>query len=67
MIFGDSTATGYGCASAEVPGVLIARGLAEQIGVVGEHQSHRVGAAKGVCGQVDAMFVVGPPPDAAVS
>lgn len=29
MIFGDSTATGYGCASAEeVPGVLIARGLA---------------------------------------
>ena len=33
MIFGDSTATGYGCRSAdEVPGVLIARGLAEQTG-----------------------------------
>src|ERR1700756_3048983 len=33
MIFGDSTATGYGCASAEeVPGVRIARGLAERAG-----------------------------------
>jgi hypothetical protein len=33
MIFGDSTATGYGCTSAdEVPGVLIARGLAEESG-----------------------------------
>ena len=33
MIFGDSTATGYGCREAdEVPGVLIARGLAEQSG-----------------------------------
>ncbi|MGA3256062.1 MAG: SGNH/GDSL hydrolase family protein, partial [Mycobacterium sp.] len=33
MIFGDSTATGYGCTSAEeVPGVRIARGLAEQTG-----------------------------------
>src|SRR6185437_522501 len=33
MVFGDSTATGYGCRTAdEVPGVLIARGLAEQSG-----------------------------------
>ena len=44
MIFGDSTATGYGCFSAEeVPGVLIARGLAEQTGKThpAEHQSDR--------------------------
>src|SRR6516164_6511034 len=33
MIFGDSTATGYGCRIAdEVPGVLIARGLADNSG-----------------------------------
>ena len=33
MIFGDSTATGYGCRSAdEVPGVRIARGLAQESG-----------------------------------
>jgi lysophospholipase L1-like esterase len=69
MIFGDSTATGYGCASAEeVPGVLIARGLAEQTGKrVRLSTKAIVGAtSKGVCGQVDAMFVAGPPPDAAV-
>ncbi|NKE26578.1 SGNH/GDSL hydrolase family protein, partial [Mycobacterium tuberculosis] len=68
MIFGDSTATGYGCASAEeVPGVLIARGLAEQTGKrIRLSTKAIVGAtSKGVCGQVDAMFVVGPPPDAA--
>jgi lysophospholipase L1-like esterase len=69
MIFGDSTATGYGCASAEeVPGVLIARGLAGQTGKrVRLSTKAIVGAtSKGVCGQVDAMFVAGPPPDAAV-
>jgi lysophospholipase L1-like esterase len=69
MIFGDSTATGYGCASAdEVPGVRIARGLAEQTGKrVRLSTKAIVGAtSKGVCGQVDAMFVAGPPPDAAV-
>ncbi len=69
MIFGDSTATGYGCSSAEeVPGVLIARGLAEQTGKrVRLSTKAIVGAtSKGVCGQVDAMFVAGPPPDAAV-
>lgn len=33
MVFGDSTATGYGCRNAdEVPGVLLARGLAEVSG-----------------------------------
>ena len=69
MIFGDSTATGYGCLSAEeVPGVLIARGLAEQTGKrIRLSTKAIVGAtSKGVCGQVDAMFVAGTPPDAAV-
>src|SRR5271154_6967932 len=69
MIFGDSTATGYGCTSAEeVPGVRIARGLAEQTGRrIRLSTKAIVGAtSKGVSGQVDAMFVAGPPPDAAV-
>ncbi|SRX93954.1 hypothetical protein MSP7336_02201 [Mycobacterium shimoidei] len=69
MIFGDSTATGYGCRDAdEVPGVRIARGLAEQTGKrVRLSTKAIVGAtSKGLSGQVDAMFVAGPPPDAAV-
>jgi lysophospholipase L1-like esterase len=69
MVFGDSTATGYGCRTAdEVPGVLIARGLAEHSGKrVRLSTKAIVGAtSKGLSGQVDAMFVAGPPPDAAV-
>lgn len=69
MIFGDSTATGYGCATAEeVPGVVIARNLAEQSGLrIRLSTKAIVGAtSKGVLGQVDAMFVAGPPPDVAV-
>ena len=69
MIFGDSTATGYGCHTAdEVPGVLIARGLAEQSGKrIRLSTKAIVGAtSKGLSGQIDAMFVAGPPPDAAV-
>ena len=69
MIFGDSTATGYGCRSAdEVPGVLIARGLAEESGKrIRLSTKAIVGAtSKGLSGQIDAMFVAGPPPDAAV-
>jgi lysophospholipase L1-like esterase len=69
MVFGDSTATGYGCHSAdEVPGVLIARGLAEESGKrIRLSTKAIVGAtSKGLSGQVDAMFVAGPPPDAAV-
>lgn len=69
MIFGDSTATGYGCMSAEeVPGVLVARGLADQTGKrIRLSTKAIVGAtSKGVSGQVDAMFVAGPPPDLAV-
>lgn len=69
MVFGDSTATGYGCREAdEVPGVLIARGLAEQFGKrIRLSTKAIVGAtSKGLAGQVDAMFVAGAPPDAAV-
>ncbi|MEU0497731.1 SGNH/GDSL hydrolase family protein [Mycobacterium sp. NPDC006124] len=69
MVFGDSTATGYGCRIAdEVPGVLIARGLAEQSGKrIRLSTKAIVGAtSKGLSGQIDAMFVAGPPPDAAV-
>ena len=69
MIFGDSTATGYGCEDAEeVPGVRIARGLAEQSdSVVRLSTKAIVGASsKGLAGQVDAMLVAGPPPDVAV-
>ncbi|BBX23629.1 lipase [Mycolicibacter terrae] len=69
MIFGDSTGTGYGCCSAEeVPGALIARALAERTGKrIRLSTKAIVGAtSKGLAGQVDAMFVAGPPPDAAV-
>ncbi|HKV21645.1 MAG TPA: SGNH/GDSL hydrolase family protein, partial [Mycobacterium sp.] len=69
MVFGDSTATGYGARSAEeVPGVLIARSLAQISGQrVRLSTKAIVGAtSKGLSGQIDAMFVAGPPPDAAV-
>lgn len=69
MIFGDSTATGYGCTDADdVPGVQIARGLAEQSGrLVRLSTKAIVGAtSRGLASQVDAMLVAGPPPDAAV-
>jgi lysophospholipase L1-like esterase len=69
MVFGDSTATGYGARSAEeVPGVIVARGLAEECGKrIRLSTKAIVGAtSKGLSGQIDAMFVAGPPPDAAV-
>ena len=69
MVFGDSTATGYGCRSAdEVPGALIARGLAATTGrSVRLSTKAIVGASsKGLASQVDAMLVAGPPPNAAV-
>lgn len=69
MVFGDSTATGYGCRSAaEVPGALIANALARRTGKrVRLSTKAIVGAtSKGLAGQVDAMFVAGPPPDVAV-
>jgi lysophospholipase L1-like esterase len=69
MVFGDSTATGYGARSAEeVPGVIIARGLADASGKrIRLSTKAIVGAtSKGLSGQIDAMFVAGPRPDAAV-
>jgi lysophospholipase L1-like esterase len=69
MIFGDSTATGLGCRTAdEAPGVLLARGLAEETGKRIRLSTKAIPGAtsKGLSGQVDAMFVAGPPPDAAV-
>ena len=69
MIFGDSTATGYGCVVAdEVPGVLLARGLAHASGKrIRLSTKAIVGAtSKGLSGQIDAMFVAGEPPQAAV-
>lgn len=69
MMFGDSTATGYGCTDAgEVPGALLARGVAEHLGAhVRLSTKAIVGAtSKGLAGQVDAMLVAGPAPDAAV-
>ncbi|WNG91873.1 SGNH/GDSL hydrolase family protein [Mycobacterium sp. ITM-2016-00318] len=69
MVFGDSTATGYGARNAEeVPGVMIARNLAEISGRrIRLSTKAIVGAtSKGLSGQIDAMFVAGPPPDAAV-
>src|SRR5262245_33121701 len=69
MVFGDSTAAGYGCRYPdELPGVLIARGLAEESGKrIRLSTKAIVGAtSKGLSGQIDAMFVAGPPPDAAV-
>lgn len=69
MVFGDSTATGYGARSAEeTPGVMLARGLAEASGKrIRLSTKAIVGAtSKGLSGQIDAMFVAGPRPDAAV-
>lgn len=69
MIFGDSTAAGLGCHSAaEVPGVRIAHGLADATGRRVRLSTKAISGAtsKGLAGQVDAMFVAGPPPDAAV-
>lgn len=69
MIFGDSTAAGLGCVIAdEVPGVRVARGLAEETGKRIRLSTKAIQGAtsKGLKGQVDAMFIAGPPPDAAV-
>ncbi|MET7773470.1 SGNH/GDSL hydrolase family protein [Nocardia sp. NPDC005366] len=69
MVFGDSTAAGVGCTTCEeVPGVRVARGLAETTGMRIRLSTKAISGAtsKGLAGQVDAMFVAGPPPDAAV-
>lgn len=69
MVFGDSTAAGLGASSREeLPGVLIAKGLAEESG-----QSVRlstkaiVGASsKGLWSQIEAMQITGGKPDVSV-
>lgn len=69
MLFGDSTAAGYGCRRPdELPGVLIARDLADWTGGRVQLSTKAIVGAtsKGLCGQVDAMLVAGPPPDVAV-
>lgn len=69
MVFGDSTATGYGSTdAAEVPGARLSRELAEISGRrIRLSTKAIVGAtSKGLSGQVDAMFVAGPSPDAAI-
>ncbi|MGC0362856.1 lysophospholipase L1-like esterase [Rhodococcus sp. 27YEA15] len=69
MIFGDSSAAGVGALdAAEVPGVRIAILLAEETGKRIRLSTKAIGGAtsRGLSGQVDAMFVAGPPPDAAV-
>ncbi|GAA4811425.1 SGNH/GDSL hydrolase family protein [Tomitella cavernea] len=69
MVFGDSTAAGLGCAVPdEVPGVLLARGLADETGRrVRLSTKAIVGAtSRGLASQVDATFIADPPPDAAV-
>jgi hypothetical protein len=65
MVFGDSTATGYGCREAdEVPGVVIARGLASRgdAGCVdhafthqGHHHIKRMGSLIGLDGHVNGL------------
>ncbi len=69
MIFGDSTAAGVGCVVPdEVPGVRVARGLADETDKRIRLSTKAIAGAtsKGLEGQVDAMFVAGPAPDAAV-
>ncbi|WP_188828593.1 SGNH/GDSL hydrolase family protein [Nocardia camponoti] len=69
MIFGDSTAAGLGCkTAAEVPGVRLTRGLADATGLRVRLSTKAIPGAtsKGLSGQVDAMFIAGPPPDVAV-
>lgn len=69
MVFGDSTATGYGCRTPdEVPGALVARGLSEASGhPIRLSTKAIIGAtSKGLTSQVDAMLVAGRPPDAAL-
>ena len=69
MIFGDSTAAGLGASSRnELPGVLIAKGVAEESG-----QSVRlstkaiVGASsKGLWSQIEAMQITGGRPDVSI-
>ncbi|OYD71636.1 SGNH/GDSL hydrolase family protein [Rhodococcus sp. OK302] len=69
MIFGDSSAAGVGALTAdEVPGVRVAKLLADETGKRIRLSTKAIGGAtsRGLSGQVDAMFIAGAPPDAAV-
>ncbi|MEH6821658.1 MAG: SGNH/GDSL hydrolase family protein [Dietzia psychralcaliphila] len=69
MIFGDSLAAGLGAADAgQVPGVLLARGLAEESGWNVRLSSKAIVGAtsKGLAGQIDAVHVTGGKPDISV-
>lgn len=69
MIFGDSTAAGQGCWYADqTPGVRVARGVAERTGMRVRLSTKAIQGAtsRGLIGQLDAMYIVGPPPDAAI-
>ena len=69
MIFGDSLAAGLGAAdAAQVPGVLLARGLAEESGWDVRLSSKAIVGAtsKGLAGQIDAVRVTGGKPDISV-
>lgn len=69
MVFGDSLAAGLGADSAaEMPGVLLARGLAEESGLrVRLSIKAIVGAtSKGLPGQVEAMQIAQGDPDVSV-
>lgn len=64
MIFGDSSAAGVGALKAsEVPGVQVAKLLASETGKRIRLSTKAIGGAtsRGLSGQVDAMFVAGPP------
>ncbi|MDP0941224.1 hypothetical protein, partial [Klebsiella quasipneumoniae] len=54
--------------ASEVPGVQVAKLLASETGKRIRLSTKAIGGAtsRGLSGQVDAMFVAGPPPDAAV-
>ncbi|MBB1029333.1 SGNH/GDSL hydrolase family protein [Dietzia sp. SLG310A2-38A2] len=69
MIFGDSLAAGLGAADAgRVPGVLLARGLAEESRWDVRLSSKAIVGAtsKGLAGQIDAVRVTGGKPDISV-
>lgn len=69
MVFGDSLAAGLGAASrAELPGVLLARGVAEESGkrVLLSTKAIVGASSKGLYSQVEAMQIAGGTPDVAV-
>lgn len=69
MVFGDSLAAGLGASSrAELPGVLLAQGVAEESGhsVLLSTKAIVGASSKGLFSQVEAMQIAGGTPDVAV-